>query len=282
MNDAGKAACPGPTRTESEDRMLHPTARWFVASLTLAAVTFMAATPQDYIDSGRRFESEARWGEAMAEYLWILKEMDPDYVEAHYRLGVVREKVGAIEDALESYREVLRLSPGHPEATRSLEGYYVNEGIAYRRERQFAKAAAAFRNAVAINGASAAARFELGQELERQGQLDEAIAEYRRAVELDPDKSIAHTRLAAAYAGRGEYEHAIHSYQQVIARHPRDPVAHDGLGVAYSKLGQRDKAIETLGQAVRFYLVRGERERARPAYELQKKLLTEKTSPASK
>ena len=265
--------------TENEKRMQPPTVRWFVVSL--AAVTFLAATPQDYIDSGRRFESEARWGEAMAEYLWILKEMDPDYVEAHYRLGVVREKVGAIQDALSSYREVLRLSPGHPEATRAMEGHYVNEGIAYRREKQFAKAAAAFRSAVAVNGSSAAARFELGQELERQGQFDEAIAEYRRAVELDPDKSVAHTRLAAAYAERGDYERAIQSYQQVIALHPRDPAAHDGLGVAYSKLGQRDKAIETLGQAVRFYLVRGERERARPAYELQKKLLAEKPSPAS-
>lgn len=260
-------------------RVTHPTARWFVASLSLATVLLVAATPQDYIDSGRRFEGESRWGEAMAEYLWILKEMDPNYVDAHYRLGVVREKVGAIEDALASYREVLRLSPGHPGATKSLEGHYVNEGIAYRRERQFEKAEAAFRRALAVNSSSAAAHFELGQELTRQGLVDEAIIEYRRSVELDPHRSVAHAQLAAAYAAKGLHDQAAHCYRQVIQQHPRDPAAHAGLGVAYSKLGERDKAIETLGQAVRFYLVRGERERARPAYELQKKLLAEKTSP---
>ena len=245
-------------------------------SISLSALLLLAASPQDYIDSGRKFEGEQRWGEAVYEYQWILKEMDPNYVEAHYRLGVVYNKLGAIENSIASYKEVLRLSPGHAGATQFLEGYYVNQGIAYRREKQFDKARSAFQQALSINGSSAAAHFELGQELERQGQHDQAIKEYQEAIRLDPSKSTAHTHLAAAYVGKGEYDQAIQYYQEVIKQHPRDPVAHDGLGVAYSKVGQRDKAIETLGQAVRFYLVRGEREQARPAYELQKKLLTEK------
>ena len=244
--------------------------------ISLSAFLLMGADPQHYIDSGQKFEAEMRWGEAMAEYHWILTEIDPNHVDAHYRLGVVREKVGAIEDALQSYQTVLRLSPGHSGASRYLEGYYINEGMAFRREEQFDKARAAFQQALGINGSSAAAHFELGQELERQGQMDQAIQEYQAAIRLDPDKSTAHTHLAAAYTGTGQYPEAIQAYQEVIKQHPRDPIAHDGLGVAYSKTDQRDKAIETLGQAVRFYLIRGEREQARPAYELQKKLLAEK------
>lgn len=246
--------------------------------VSASAVGLLAANPQDYIDSGRKFENEMRWGEAMAEYHWILTEIDPNHVEAHYRLGVVREKVGAIEDAIQSYTTVLQLNPSHPGARSFLEGYYVNEGIAFRREQKFDKAKAAFQQALSINGSSAAAHFELGQELARQGQLDQAIQEYQESIRLDPDKSTAHTRLAAAYTEKGQYEQAIQAYQEVIKQHPRDPAAHDGLGVAYSKTGQPEKAIETLGQAVRFYLVRGEREQARPAYELQKKLLAEKNS----
>lgn len=246
--------------------------------VSFSAVELRAADPQDYIDSGRKFESEMRWGEAMAEYHWILTEIDENHVEAHYRLGVVREKVGAIEDAIQSYTTVLQLNPSHPGARGFLEGYYVNEGIAFRREQKFDEAKAAFQQALRINGSSAAAHFELGQELARQGQLDQAIQEYQESIRLDPGKSTAHTRLAAAYTEKGQYDQAIQAYQEVIKQHPRDPAAHDGLGVAYSKVGQREKAIETLGQAVRFYLVRGEREQARPAYELQKKLLAEKTS----
>ena len=243
--------------------------------ISLSAVLLMGADPHHYIDSGQKFEAEMRWGEAMAEYHWILTEIDPNHVDAHYRLGVVREKVGAIEDALRSYQTVLKLSPGHPGASKYLEGYYVNEGIAFRREKRFDKARAAFQQALGINGSSATAHFELGKELERQGQMDQAIHEYQATIRLDPDKSAAHTHLAAAYTGKGQYPDAIQAYQEVIKKHPRDPVAHDGLGVAFSKTDQRDKAIETLGQAVRFYLIRGEREQARPAYELQQKLLAE-------
>lgn len=250
----------------------------FALVVSASAVGLLAANPQDYIDSGRQFENEMRWGEAMAEYYFILTEIDENHVEAHYRLGVVREKVGAIEDAIQSYKTVLQLNPSHPGARGFLEGYYVNEGIAFRREKQFDKAKAAFQQALSINGSSATAHFELGQEFARQGQLDQAMQEYQESIRLDPSKSTAHTHLAAAYVEKGQYEQAIQHYQEVIEQHPRDPAAHDGLGVAYSKIGQPEKAIETLGQAVRFYLVRGEREQARPAYELQKKLLTEKTS----
>ena len=112
--------------------------------------------------------------------------------------------------------------------------------------------------------------------------MDQAIQEYQEAIRLDPNKSTAHTHLAAAYAGKGQYDQAIQYYQEIIKQHPRDPAAHDGLGVAYSETGQRDKAIETLGQAIRFYLVRGEREQARPAYELQKKLMLRKGSGKGK
>ena len=246
------------------------------------AVGGLAANPQDYIDSGRKFENEMRWGEAMAEYHWILTEIDAKHVEAHYRLGVVREKVGAIEDAIQSYTTVLQLNPSHPGAMNFLEGYYVNEGIAFRREKNFDKARAAFQQALRINGSSAAAHFELGQEFERQGQLDQAIQEYQESIRLDPNKSTVHTQLAAVYVEKGQYQQAIQYYQEVLKQHPRDPAAHDGLGVAYSRVGQPEKAIETLGQAVRFYLVRGEREQARPAYELQKKLLAEKNSGKKK
>ncbi len=249
--------------------------RRLALGISLSAVLLMGADPLHHLDSGQKFEAEMRWGEAMAEYHWILTEIDPNHVDAHYRLGVVREKVGAIGDALQSYRTVLKLSPGHPGASQYLEGYYVNEGITFRREKQFDKARASFQQALGINGSSAAAHFELGQELERQGQMDQAIEEYQATIRLDPDKSAAHTHLAAAYTREGRYPEAIQAYQEVIKKHPRNPAAHNGLGVAYSKTDQRDKAIETLGQAVRFYLIRGERNQAKPAYELQKKLLAE-------
>ena len=241
--------------------------------LSLACTALLGASPQNFIDSGKQFEEEQRWGEALYEYLWILNEIDPDYVDAHYRLGIVYGKLGAVEDSIASYNNVLRLNPHHQAATRFLEGYYINEGIAYRRESQFDRALNAFSKALSINTSSASANFELGQEYQRRGQLDDAIVKFKEAARLDPAKSAASTQLASVYSERGEHGEAIKQYLAVIKQHPRDPKAHDGLGVAYNATGQSKKAIEALGQAVRFYLIRGERDQARPAYNLQKQLM---------
>src|SRR5262249_8861026 len=104
-------------------------------------------------------------------------------------------------------------------------------------------------------------------------------AEYQEAIKLDPDKSAGHTRLAKAYALQGQHESAIKEYQEVLRLNPEDPVAHHGLGVEYNELGQKDQAIASLQQAVRFYLIAGQRDKAQPAYDLQKKLMTEKYTP---
>jgi Flp pilus assembly protein TadD len=90
---------------------------------------------------------------------------------------------------------------------------------------------------------------------------------------------VAHTYLAALYAKEGQNQSAVQEYQEVLRLNPQDPVAYHGLGVAYNQLGQRDQAIASLQQAVRFYLIAGHRDKAQPAYDLQKKLMAEKPAP---
>jgi tetratricopeptide (TPR) repeat protein len=124
--------------------------------------------------------------------------------------------------------------------------------------------------------------FELGQAFEQRGQATEAITEYQAAIKSDPDKSTAYARLAAAYAKQGQYDSAVPAYKEVLRLNPQDPLAFHGLGVAYNELGQRDEAIASLQQAVRFYLIAGQRDKAQPAYDLQKKLMAEKAPPAAR
>jgi tetratricopeptide (TPR) repeat protein len=243
--------------------------------LGVGSLTCPAVYAQDLFTRAQGFENEQRWSEAFSTYAEILKR-DPTNALAHYRLGTVREKLGAMDDALRSYQEALRLNPGLSEARRALEGYYVNQGIAFRRNNQSEEALRAFQHALSLNPSSAGTHFELGQEFERRGQADEAIKAYREAIRLDPDKSAAHARLAAVHATQGQHERAAQEFQEVLRLNPQDPAAHHGLGVAYGALGQRDQAIASLQQAVRFYLIAGQRDKAEPAYELQKKLMAEK------
>lgn len=229
----------------------------------------------EYMRKGQEAEQGMQWETAIAWYNDITTK-EPTYAPAHYRIGVIWEKLGAIEKAVREYQEALRLKPDYVEARVALEGYYVNQGVGFRRAKQSEAALKAFRQALALNPSSLTAHVELGQELENRGQADEATAEYKKAIELEPNNSTAHSHLAAVYASKDQHQEALQEFQEVIRLNPKDPAGHHGAGVAYSELGQKDQAITALQQAIRCYLIAGQRDKALPAWELQKKLRAEK------
>jgi tetratricopeptide (TPR) repeat protein len=252
----------------------------YAAVLALSLLISAPANAEDeFFRKGQVYENEQRWSEAFSAYTEVLKR-DPNNAAAHYRLGVVSDRLGATEAALKSYQEALRLNPGMPEARQALQGYYVTQGVMFRRNNQSDEAIHAFQQALSYNPDSASAHFELGQEFEQRKQFDEAISAYQESIKRDANNSGPHIRLAAIYSTQGRQEQAIHELQEVLRLNPNDPEAHYGLGVAYNAQGQREQAIASLKQAVRFYLIAGKREEARPAYTLQKQLEAEQTAPA--
>jgi tetratricopeptide (TPR) repeat protein len=244
----------------------------------LGVIPCHAVDIQAMFTRGQGYENEQRWSEAFSTYTEIIK-FEPDNALGHYKLGTVSEKLGALDKAILSYQEALRLNPNFPEARIAVEGYYTNQGVMFRRTNQIDEAIRSFQQALSYNPSSANAHFELGQAFEQRGQATEAVAEYQAAINSDPDKSAAYARLAATYAKQGQYDHAVPAYKEVLRLNPQDPLAFHGLGVAYNALGQRDEAITSLQQAVRFYLIAGQRDKAQPAYDLQKKLIAEKSPP---
>src|SRR5581483_1464444 len=132
---------------------------------------FFCVAPSVAVDTaallatGQQYENEQRWSEAFSTYSEVLK-FDPQNAIAHYRLGQVSERLGATETALKSYREALRFDPGMSEAKRALAGYYVNQGVGFRRNNQSAEAVRALQQAISYEPASVGAHFELGQEFE--------------------------------------------------------------------------------------------------------------------
>src|SRR5581483_6261196 len=111
-------------------------ALFFVGCCT--AVLFRApsaARAEDLMTRAQGYENEQRWSEAFSAYTEILKR-DPNNALAHYHLGAVSEKLGAVDSALRSYQEALRLNPNPSEARTALEGHYINQGVAQRRSNQ--------------------------------------------------------------------------------------------------------------------------------------------------
>jgi Flp pilus assembly protein TadD len=69
--------------------------------------------------------------------------------------------------------------------------------------RDFAKAEAAFRNAIAVEDGHAELYNNLGAALDGQNRFGDAIAAYRRAVTIDPGHASAHYNQAMCCASRG-------------------------------------------------------------------------------
>jgi tetratricopeptide (TPR) repeat protein len=57
--------------------------------------------------------------EAIAHYEQALR-IDPDYVQAHYNLGLALERLGRTPEAIEHYQQVLKLRPDFTPARNAL------------------------------------------------------------------------------------------------------------------------------------------------------------------
>jgi Flp pilus assembly protein TadD len=127
--------------------------------------------------------------------------------------------------------------PGYPEAARSFE-----QGAARFKARDYAGAAAAFREAIARVPGMVAAHNNLGIALRLDGDEAAASAAFRRAVEIAPDYAAGHTNLGHSLRARGEIEEALTAFRRAASLDPDNAELQSHLGSAYGALRRFDDA----------------------------------------
>ncbi len=135
-------------------------------------------------------------------FLKMAIEKDPYYAEPHYNLGVCYTNYGRYDEALEEFREVVRimgvLLKGHygeiPRLTLLVasHGYMAN---IYATRGEYERAIEHFRRAMEYAPSSAALHYNLALTLKRAGRLDEAIEEFKKVLEIKPDDEAARWNL---------------------------------------------------------------------------------------
>jgi serine/threonine-protein kinase len=173
---------------------------------------------------GHALSNKGMRREAIAAYQEGV-HLQPQYVAAHYSLGLELRKAGKPKEAVASYREALRLDPENVHA-------HVALGNALMQLGKDAEAVASFEKAIELDRLDFWAVKGMGLALLTQGKHDETIAYLRGAICLNRDAWDAHFNLGQALALKGELDEAIVAYRQAIRLEPKASLVHPRLSEA--------------------------------------------------
>ena len=239
--------------------------RWFILPFLLAALCLTATPPvtswagelEDTQEQVRRNPNDAnahyrlgnayyrlgQYQEAIASYKKVLR-INPDQATAHYSLGNAYYRLGQYQEAIASYKKVLRINPDHANA-------HYNLGVTYQKSGRHQEAIASHKEALRINPDHASAHFNLGWVYDELGQYQEAIASYKEALRIKPNDASAHFNLGVTHKKLGQYQEAIASYKEAIRIKPNDADAHLGLGDSYENVGRNEEAVSEYREVLR-------------------------------
>jgi tetratricopeptide (TPR) repeat protein len=165
-------------------------------------VAYYAALGDAYLANLKADPAVAAWQRVL--------EMNPNYPDAHLRLGEAQTVAGDLESARASFEQAIGRAT-HPVAA------YLRLGSIYERRQKWDEAQKVYEQAVACDESSAAAQFTLGRLLMEGGRLQDAFPHILRATELDPEHAAAWFLRGRLYELAQERRKAIQSYERAMA-----------------------------------------------------------------
>jgi len=263
---------PGfPSDTTSQFRLLNhrPQAAWsgLIGAFALIYCQCLAVAQTPTVAEELRQGAEALHQgrlEDAAEAFTSVTKSSPQFAEAHFNLGLVREEQGRNEEAMASLRKAISLKP-------RLRGANLFLAIAEYRANHFDKAIAALQKETSYYSSDANAWMWLGvvqlaaeNPAEAAAALDKAARlapdnvdilyhrgrahllvsknSYEKMFQVDPHSWRVHQVLAQADAEADRHEDAIAEYHAAIQIAPKQPGLHEELGTEYIKAGKPELA----------------------------------------
>lgn len=115
---------------------------------------------------------------AIREFMQVL-EVDKNYFDAHYNLGLVLSAEDRHDDALEEFQKCIEIAPKDFKP-------YMQKGIVYRKLNMFEDALKILNNADSLMPGRADVIYEIGMVAEAKGDKAMAAKIYKDALKYDP------------------------------------------------------------------------------------------------
>ena len=195
------------------------------------------------------------------ETLWThVVKNDPGSSFGHYNLAREVARQGRRQEAIDHYREALRIRPYDPEAHNNL-------GLLLAVTGEFDASLAELRRAIEIAPQYAKAYFNLGRVLARQGDLDAAVENFEKALKLDPDEAEIHLALGTVLTRMDRSREAGERFKQAVRLKPDLAEAHAALARWLASRGEKDQAASHYEEALRLMKARAQLSSASVAQE---------------
>jgi len=205
------------------------------------ARTIIATSPNSYLGQnnlGNVLIEQGRFEEAVQAFREAIR-LKPNFARTYVQLGNAlgaQEKLGEAEQA---FRQGIALRPDLPEPHNNLGNLLGSQGRSVEAEGEY-------REALRLDPGYAEAHNNLGNMLGFQGKTGEAEGEYREAIRLQPDYLGAHFNLALTLEERGKFPEAEAEYRLLLRRSPGLTRAYYQLGFNLFRQNRREEAAEAL------------------------------------
>ncbi|MDQ2800550.1 MAG: tetratricopeptide repeat protein, partial [Armatimonadota bacterium] len=166
-------------------------------------------------------------------------QKDPNNVQIQIALGLLLADEGNAADAIPLLASGVAKLPQDAKAA----PIYARLGDQYAKNRDFANAQQAQRQALALNPDDADTHLALAQSEVAQKQYVGALAEYNAAAKLRPSDPAIQAQRGVIYKNLKQYPKALAAFKQALALDTGNAQVQNNIGVLYELLGKKAQAI---------------------------------------
>lgn len=160
-----------------------------------------------------------------------------DYaVDATKYLAMSYLKLGETNNAIQTYKQAIRVHPDNDMLQAALGNLYFGQG-------RTGEAITAYENAVRIyeDGNN---RFSLGQAYLKAGRNEDAATQFSKVIELNQGSGNGYFGLGQALAAQKKYPQAIEQFERAVQKNKEFYDAYAEMGYTYADAGNVEKATE--------------------------------------